>query len=257
MVRQGDAHNAANEGVFRRGRAGISAGVEPIPETQRALEQLSPGGPADLTAALQHQVTQAQEVVPELIGVSLASTAEGLTFTFVASSDLVATLDGLQYLDGGPCVEAARRGEPLEVPDADALDEAQWALFSRAESAAGVEATLSLPVLTGDQVTGGVNLYASRVGAFRGHYDRLAEIFGAWAAGAVSNADLSFRNRLEAVQTPARLEALDDIAKAVGVVAATQGVSTDEARTRLEHAGALAGIAPENLARAVLTEIQQ
>ena len=56
---------------------------------------------------------------------------------------------------------------------------------------------------------------------------------------------------------PARLEALDDIAKAVGVVAATQGVSTSEARTRLEHAGALAGIAPENLARAVLTDLQQ
>ena len=242
-------------GVWPR-PGGYVGSVEPIPETQRALAQLSPGGPADLTAALQDQMSQAQRVVPELVGVSLASTAEGLTFTFVASSDLVATLDGLQYLDGGPCLEAVQRGEPLEVPDADALDEAQWALFSRAESAAGVEATLSMPVLTADEVTGGVNLYASRVGAFRGHYEQLAEIFGAWAAGAVSNADMSFRTRLDAVKTPARLEALDDIAKAVGVVAATQGVSTSEARTRLERAGALAGIAPENLARAVLTDLQ-
>jgi GAF domain-containing protein len=231
--------------------------VEPIPETRRALARLSPGAPADLAAELQAQVSQAREVVPELVGVSLASTAEGLTFTFVASSDLIATLDGLQYLDGGPCVEAVRQGESLEVPDAAPLDENQWELFSRAESAAGVEATLSLPVLTGDRVTGGVNLYASRAGAFRGRQDQLADIFGAWAAGAVTNADLSFRTRLEAVKTPARLEALDDIAKAVGVVAATQGVSTAEARTRLEHAGALAGITPENLARAVLTNLQQ
>ena len=235
----------------------MTGGVEPIPETQRALAQLSPGGPANLAAELQGQVSQAREVVPELVGVSLASTAEGLTFTFVASSDLIATLDGLQYLDGGPCVEAVRRGEPLEVPDAAALDENEWALFARAESAAGVEATLSLPVLTGDRVTGGVNLYASRAGAFGGHHDQLAAIFGAWAAGAVTNADLSFRTRLEAARAPAKLEALDDIAKAVGVVAAQQNISTTEAWTRLEHAGALAGIAPENLARAVLTDLLQ
>ena len=235
----------------------MTGGVEPIPETQRALAQLSPGGPANLAAALQSQVSQARQVVPELVGVSLASTAEGLTFTFVASSDLIATLDGLQYLDGGPCVEAVRRGERLEVPDAAALDENEWALFARAESAAGVEATLSLPVLTGDRVTGGVNLYASRAGAFGGHHDQLAAIFGAWAAGAVTNADLSFRTRLEAARAPAKLEALDDIAKAVGVVAAQQNISTTEAWTRLEHAGALAGIAPENLARAVLTDLLQ
>jgi GAF domain-containing protein len=235
----------------------MTGGVEPIPETQRALAQLSPGGSANLAAALQSQVSQARQVVPELVGVSLASTAEGLTFTFVASSDLIATLDGLQYLDGGPCVEAVRRGERLEVPDAAALDENEWALFARAESAAGVEATLSLPVLTGDRVTGGVNLYASRAGAFGGHHDQLAAIFGAWAAGAVTNADLSFRTRLEAARAPAKLEALDDIAKAVGVVAAQQNISTTEARTRLEHAGALAGIAPENLARAVLTDLLQ
>ena len=77
------------------------------------------------------------------------------------------------------------------------------------------------------------------------------------AAGAVTNADLSFRTRLEAVKTPAKLEALDGIAKAGGAVHATQGVSTTEARTRLEHAGVLAGSAPENLARAVLTNLQQ
>ena len=76
-------------------------------------------------------MSRAQEIVPELVGVSLASTDEGLTFTFVASNDLVATLDALQYLDGGPCVEAIRGARFVHVPDADALDERQWELFSR------------------------------------------------------------------------------------------------------------------------------
>ncbi len=229
----------------------MSMSVEPVPETDQALSQLSP----ELVEALHGQMSRAQQIVPELVGVSLASTAEGVTFTFVASSDMVATLDAFQYLDGGPCVEAVRRGETVHVPDADALDETRWQLFSRAESVAGVSATLSLPVVTEGRVTGGVNLYASEAGAFQGHHDQLADVFGAWAAGAVTNADMMFQTRLEAAKTPARLDALDDIAKAVGVVAATQGVSTDEARTRLEHAGTLAGIATANLARAVLNDL--
>jgi len=231
--------------------------VEPIPETEQALAQLSTGASEDVATALQGQVARAQEIVPELVGVSLASTTEGLTFTFVASSDTVATLDALQYLDGGPCVEAIRVAQAIDIPDADALDERQWELFARGESAAGVEASLSMPVLTGGRVTGGVNLYASRPGAFRDRYDELADVFGAWAAGAVTNADLTFRTRGEAAKAPARLDAIGDIAKAVGVVAARQGVSTVEARTRLEHAGTLAGIATENVARAVLSNLDE
>jgi GAF domain-containing protein len=168
--------------------------------------------------------------VPELLGVSIASTAEGLTFTFVASSDVVATLDALQYLDGGPCLEAVRGARVVDVPDADALDEQQWQLFAQGESAAGVRSTLSLPVVTENRVTGGVNLHASRAGAFHGRHHQLADVFVAWAAGAVTNADLSFRSRLEAAKAPAQLDALDDIAKAVGVVAARQGSARAEPR---------------------------
>ena len=83
--------------------------VEPIPETEQALAQLSNTTPVDLVASLQDQVARAKEIVPELMGASLAATAEGLTFTFVASSQLIATLDALQYLDGGPCVQAVRQ----------------------------------------------------------------------------------------------------------------------------------------------------
>jgi hypothetical protein len=65
----------------------MSMGVEPVPETDQALSQLSP----ELVESLQAQMSRAQQIVPKLVGVSLASTAEGVTFTFVASSDMVAT----------------------------------------------------------------------------------------------------------------------------------------------------------------------
>ena len=60
--------------------------------------------------ALHRLVLQAQEIVPERLKVGVASTADGLTFTFVASSEVVATLDALQCLDGGRFVEAVRGG---------------------------------------------------------------------------------------------------------------------------------------------------
>jgi hypothetical protein len=61
-------------------------------------------------------VTGAAERVTAFRLPHLASTAEGLTFTFVASSDLIATLDGLQYLDGGPCIFGAWPSVPSRTP---------------------------------------------------------------------------------------------------------------------------------------------
>lgn len=230
--------------------------VEPIAETQAALARLSWAEPSDLVASLKDQLAEAQAVVPSLVGVSLAWLHEGLTFTFVASSAAIATLDALQYLDGGPCVDAVRRQEPVDVLDVSAvLDEGQWQLFSQAEAANGVRATLSLPVLTEGVVTGGVNLYAAGKDAFDGRHTQLATIFGAWVEGAVTNADLSFETRREAARAPAQLRALNRYDEAVGIVSATQGVSTDEAAQRIERAAALAGVRPDDVAQAVLNSV--
>ena len=85
--------------------------------------------------------------------------------------------------------------------------------------------------------------------------ERLADVFGAWAGGAVTNADLSFTTRFEAAKTPGRVQALHTIDKAIGIIASTQSVSVGEARRRLDQAGALAGVAPDKVARAVLQEL--
>lgn len=227
--------------------------MEPTAETQAALAHLAWAEDSNLARALKGQVAQARAVVPSLLGVSLAWLHEGLTFTFVASSATIATLDAMQYLDGGPCVDALRQDDRVDVPEvAGVLDEGRWQLFSEAEAANGVRATLSLPVLHDEHVACGVNFYAGETHAFEGRHERLADIFGAWVGGAVTNADLSFSTRREAARAPARLQALNRFNEAVGIVSARQGVDTDEATRRIENAAALAGIAPDDLAVAVL-----
>ncbi len=228
--------------------------MEPLPETQAALSDLSWAEPSAVAGELREQVERAKKIVPELVGVSVTLLRENLTFTFVASSETIALLDAMQYLDGGPCVEAVRHNRVIEVEEA-VLDEGNWRLFTRAESVAGIASTLSLPVVTDGRALCGVNLYASRVGAFVHRHESLADVFGAWAGGAVTNADLSFTTRFQAAEARDRLQALYTIDKAIGIIASTQEISVGEARRRLHQAGALAGVAPDKVARAVLQEL--
>jgi GAF domain-containing protein len=233
--------------------AGYSVGVEPLPETRAALSQLSALGDADLVADLTSQAERARSVVPGLLGVSVAVLREGLTFTFVATQEVIAVLDALQYLDGGPCVQAARENNEVSLEDADALNEDAWLLFGRAGAMAGIQATLSLPITKSGQVVGSVNLYAREDHAFDGRREALAVIFGAWADGAVANADLTFSTRQQATKALATLEAIARIDNAVGVIIATQGVGAAEAKRRLEAAAALAGVPALSIAEAILT----
>jgi GAF domain-containing protein len=226
--------------------------MKPVPETSRALSELAPYGDVDLAADLDRTARRVQAVVPDCVGFSLSLLAEGLTFTLAATSEEIAALDAVQYLDGGPCVDAFSAGTVLSVPALDVADEAQWGLFALAGAAAGVVSTLSLPIQENGEVTGGVNLYAASPNAFTGHHDELAGLFGAWAPGAVSNADLPFHTRTEAAKAPKRLEDQDRINQATGVVMAAHRVDAGTARTRIREAAARAGVPELGVALAVL-----
>src|SRR5215207_6893697 len=232
--------------------------MEPLRETRAVLSELSAFGDGDLVADLTSLTEQARSLVPGLVGVSLGVLREGLTFTFVASSAEIAVLDGVQYLDGGPCVEATNLNREVSIVDSDALNEDAWLMFARAGAVAGIRATLSLPITANGTVVGGVNLYATQEHAFDGRHGALAGLFGAWAGGAVANADLSFTTRRQALKAPATLKANARIDNAVGVIIATHGVSAAEAEERLESAATLAGVPPVSIAEAILnTSVKQ
>ncbi len=206
--------------------------MEPLPETSRALRELTPYGDVDLAVDLDRTARRVQAVVPDCVGFSLSLLAEGLTFTLAATSAEIAALD-VQYLDGGPCVDAFAAATVRSVPALDAVDESRWRLFALAGAAAGVVSTLSMPIQENDRVTGAVNLYAASCHAFTGHHDDLAALFGAWAPGAVSNADLPFSTRTEATKAPMRLEDQDRVNQATGMVMAAHRVDPGTARARV------------------------
>ncbi len=225
--------------------------MEPLPETSEALRHLALQGEASLEVALYAMAGRIRAVVPELVGLSLGIVEEGVTLTLVASTDEIAALDAVQYADGGPCVADVERAEPLTVHIEDLLDEDRWQLYARASAAAGIASSLSLPVMDGSRVVGGVNLYGATPTAFDDKKDQIAEAVGSDAAYAVANADLSFSTLKEALKAPAKVREGGDINVALGMIAESQGVTIAMARDRLRNAAARAGVTEAQAAKAL------
>jgi GAF domain-containing protein len=228
--------------------------VEPIPETVEALRELTRYGDDTVARTLLAISRDIERIVPEIVGVSLSlvSDEDNLTFTLTATSGPVAELDGMQYLAGGPCEETLSSGELRTFQAGDPVSEERWQVFAQATSAAGVASTLSMPIVRGGVVVAGINMYASTPDAFEGRNQALAQACGAWAEGAVSNADLDFTTRMEAAETPGRLQTEYLVDQAVGALMSRWGITVEESEERLRQAAQRAGISDAQMARAIL-----
>ena len=214
--------------------------MEPIPETTEAVEEYGPFvRDGDLLDVLRTQADQVQAVVPDCIGLSLASHREGVTFTLGEPGE-------------EPASPEVERERVVESGAEDPLDEAGWQQCAEATSTRGVASTLTLPILADGEVVGSVNLYARTRTAFQGHHDTIARIFDAWAPGAVTNADLSFSTRQVAQEAPRRLREDVLLQVASGLLSASLGVTLDAARERLLRAAVRSGVAPAELAEVVI-----
>ena len=228
--------------------------MEPLPETAEALGELLAYGDARVATELARIGSGVQAVVPTCVGVSLSLKTERFTFTLVADSHAALEMDTSQYLDDdGPCIEAVETDETVATSTAGPLDEDRWLLSARAEAAHGVESSLSLPIRGHHgEVVAGVNLYAATADAFDGHHAEIARICRAWTPGVVTNADLSFSTRLEAVATPDRIRDQTAVHQAIGMFAEFKDLDIETAATRLREAAAQAHIAEAQAAQVII-----
>jgi hypothetical protein len=226
--------------------------MEPLPETLRAIKELARYGDTEAATELLRIGREVRAIVPECVGVSLTLLADRFTFTLVAEGELTRELDAVQYVDDGPCIEAAMTDGLVETSIEELLDEDRWSLFAQAGAARGVCSSLSLPVVRHDRVVAGVNLYASTSDAFRDHHDELARICRAWQPGIVADADLTFATRQDAVDTPDRIADQDQVDLAVGMLASAQALGASEAGSRIREAAARAGVSESQVARIMI-----
>lgn len=227
--------------------------MRPIPETTEADDEWGPftWGGSDLLERFIAVSAQVRELVPECVGMSISLREEGITLTLVASAHEIAVLDAVQYVDSGSCVTALEDGELVAAGDASTVEE-RWRLHAAATAAHGVESTLSLPLLGDGDAVAGFNLYASSSTAFDGRHDELAALLGAWADGAITNADLSFRTRDLAKDAPAVLRESAGLAVAGALLARSLGLEQDAAEERLRQAALRAAVPLPALVRSMV-----
>lgn len=216
--------------------------IDPVPESVRADDWFGPFvlDGYDVLDRLRVLGGEVVDLVPDCVGMSLTLVDLGVTFTAASSDVRTAVLDGVQYVDGGPCVRAVETGRRLAWRSSD--DEQSWRAFAEATAVAGIASTLSLPVVEGERTLGCFNLYARTPDAFEGHHEELAGLLGAWAEGATTNADLGFTTLAAARRAPEVLRDSTRLAAAVGIVAHVTGSSAEAAEERLTQAARRAGV---------------
>ncbi len=229
--------------------------MQPLPETTAALAALA-SATDDTDEVLVEEFDNAaattRRIAPECVGLTLTFVQDGVSFTWVATDLDSAALDAIQYLEGGPCVHAVEHGSVVTTSSDDPADERAWRTFAAATARAGVCSTLSIPLMSGDRVYGGLNLYGSTPSAFDGHHDELAALYGGWAGGAVTNADLSFTTLARAKTAPHVLADVGNRNVAVGMIMAAHHVPEATARHTLSDVAARAGVSAGQVADILL-----
>jgi GAF domain-containing protein len=206
--------------------------MELLPQSREALDEYVAESVDDVEGLLRVIEGWATRAVPDCVALSVTLLDEDLTFTLV---DEEATRPRERADASGAASDAAR-----ERPYA--LDEAGWADMARERAFAGIASTVSLPVVEHGRAVLNIDLYASTAHAFRDRVDGLVDALGAWQAGAVTNADLSFETLRRAELAPALLREQRLVDVAVGLVAARMAVTTHVAAVLLDEAAEQAGV---------------
>lgn len=214
--------------------------MELLPQSREALDEYVTPSVDDVEGLLRLIESWAVRAVPECVALSVTLLDDDLTFTLVDA----------ETNDLRPRARDSRSQPDLmdQAKDLHALDEGGWADMARERAFEGIASTVCLPVVEDGRAVLNIDLYASTAHAFTNRIDGLVEALGAWQAGAVTNADLGFDTLRQAEAAPERLREQRQIDVAVGVLAATVSVTTDEALALIREAAVLAGIAESQAA---------
>jgi GAF domain-containing protein len=177
----------------------------------------------------------ANSAVHEADAVTITVVGGQSSRTAAYTDEKMLPLDRSQYTSGrGPCLEAAERRTPVRVVmDADAQ---RWPEFVAASREAGIQATLSVPLIvapidedTDGERVGSLNIYSRRAVAFDPFDEELMQLFAASASQAVINARRWQQSRDSVAQLERALVSRTDIDQAKGAIRAKTGCSAEEA----------------------------
>ncbi|MEU1362642.1 GAF and ANTAR domain-containing protein [Micromonospora zamorensis] len=143
----------------------------------------------NLDEVLQRVAELAKRVLPMPVEVSVTLIRGEVGHTAAFTSEVARDMDEGQYAHGrGPCLEAAASGSVVSVPHLASED--RWPKWADRGRERGLGSSLSIGLPIQEAVVGALNVYAHTPEAFDDEAVTVLETFAAYAAVALSNAQL-------------------------------------------------------------------
>jgi anti-anti-sigma factor len=194
---------------------------------------------ASLRADLEQLVEFSCQVVPACSAASIALLVDGTPTTLAVTEHVALELDIVQYDNNeGPCLSALS-GERIRVDVVDA-DE-RFPHFAIGATDRRVHSVLSMPIVHDDDVIGTLNLYSNEPEAFDETAEDIARLTSSQAAQAIARSAILTGARHRRDQLQAHYDQSVLVARAQGVLIATQRCSAEQARNLLANAASATG----------------
>jgi GAF domain-containing protein len=164
-------------------------------------------------------------------------------------------IDAVQYaLDDGPCLDAARHRRENRVDDL-AVEDGRWPDFAKACREDGLRSLLALPLLSGQQCVGALNLYGWAPHAFDDFDTSLVRVAASRCADAVVAVTTLDGVRRLAGQLEQAMAHRAVIEQAKGVIMAMRGVPEHEAFEVLRKSSQDRNVKVRVLAQQIVTGV--
>jgi GAF domain-containing protein len=185
-------------------------------------------GETDLKGVLDQIAGLAKRAIPGADEVSVTLIDDKHARTAAATGELALTLDEWQYGHGhGPCLDASASHATLSLPDM--TTEGRWPDWAAQALRAGTHSSLSVGLPIHEQITGALNVYATKPEAFDNDAVVLGQTFAGYAAVALANAHLYDTQANLAQQMQAAMQSRAVIEQAKGIIMGSRHCTADQA----------------------------
>ncbi|MDT7724486.1 MAG: hypothetical protein QOI21_1062 [Actinomycetota bacterium] len=172
-----------------------------------------------------------EQVIRVIPGADLASITlirDGEPRTVASTDQRAVDIDTVQYQAGdGPCLRAAKTGEPVRLDTDTARD--LWPRFADSARALGVGSYLAAPLVVDENLSGAVNLFGFGSHGFREVENRLLELFAAFVVFGLRSARRYSTDQEVIAQLRHAMASRAVIEQAKGILMATHKITAAEA----------------------------
>ena len=165
----------------------------------------------------------------DMAGITLLG-ENGRPTTGIFTDEEAPEIDASQYESGaGPCLDSWRTGKTIRLEDMTAAAEL-YPDFAKAAQDHGVQSSLSLPLMTGEEAVGALNLYARVPRGFTEDDEATGQVLASAAAIVLINASAYWQAAQLSEQLSHAMQSRAVIEQAKGILMArSPHLSADEA----------------------------